>query len=311
MPISIRSILNQSYSNFEFLIIDDGSTDNTKAVVESFTDYRIRYVRKINSRLADTLNFGLKIAKYDWIARMDADDIAHPRRIESQLSSMSFEENEICVSNSLYFENAKIKYCIDTPVDSDKVKEKLSLHSIICHSSVVYNRNFILAKGGYNKFLKVFEDYELWLRIKDEVKFNIINKYLMYIRINPKSLQRNNSHEKQRLVYMIQEPYYINFQTYFQSVDTQHEMILRGWREYFYGEDYKAIKHWKRLGIRILKYPRVLMAIILIKILPQKDLISFRNSKLKLKLDYQLKKILRNRKILKGLTNYELLLFKM
>lgn len=73
---AITSILNQTYKDFEFLIIDDGSTDNTESIVKSFNDNRINYQRIEHIGIGAASNYGLKQAKYDWIARMDADDIS-------------------------------------------------------------------------------------------------------------------------------------------------------------------------------------------------------------------------------------------
>ncbi|MBK7981678.1 MAG: glycosyltransferase family 2 protein [Ignavibacteriae bacterium] len=78
---SIKSILNQTFRDFEFIIVDDGSIDNTEKIVSSFHDTRIKYIKKDHTGLADTLNYGLKLANYDWVARMDADDISLPNRL--------------------------------------------------------------------------------------------------------------------------------------------------------------------------------------------------------------------------------------
>jgi glycosyltransferase involved in cell wall biosynthesis len=79
---AIKSMLNQTYDQFELLIIDDGSTDNTASVVKSFNDDRINYLYKEHTGLAESLNFGLQKAKYNYIARMDSDDISHENRLD-------------------------------------------------------------------------------------------------------------------------------------------------------------------------------------------------------------------------------------
>ncbi len=90
LSTSIKSILEQTYTDFEFLIVDDGSTDSTENIVKSFKDKRIKYLKKKRTSLPDTLNYGLKHAKYEWIARMDADDFALPNRLEEQFIQTSF-----------------------------------------------------------------------------------------------------------------------------------------------------------------------------------------------------------------------------
>ena len=93
---AIKSILNQSYEDFEFLIIDDGSTDDTEKIINQFKDPRIRFIKREHFGRSAALNYGLKNASFDIIALMDADDISHPKRLEIQLN------NYVCSSNSKY-----------------------------------------------------------------------------------------------------------------------------------------------------------------------------------------------------------------
>ncbi|MCH7802039.1 MAG: glycosyltransferase family 2 protein [Chloroflexi bacterium] len=82
---AIDSILAQTFQEFEFIIVDDGSTDNTESLIRAYSDSRIRLISKPNTGLADSLNVGLEAAKGTWIARIDADDISEPQRLERQL----------------------------------------------------------------------------------------------------------------------------------------------------------------------------------------------------------------------------------
>ena len=85
---SINSILDQTYTNFEFIIVNDGSTDNSPQIINkfAFNDRRITIYNKKNSGLTDSLNFGIQKAKGKWIARIDADDISSPGRLKKQLN---------------------------------------------------------------------------------------------------------------------------------------------------------------------------------------------------------------------------------
>ena len=83
---TIQSVLKNNFKYFEFLIIDDGSTDNTSEIIKSFNDNRIKYHKKQNSGIAETLNFGLKKTNFELVARIDSDDIINSNRLETQLN---------------------------------------------------------------------------------------------------------------------------------------------------------------------------------------------------------------------------------
>ena len=100
---SINSVLKQSYTDFEFIIVDDGSTDNTLDIIYRFaaTDSRIVVITKSNSGLSDSLNVGLKIAKGEWIARLDADDVCEPTRLEKQAELAFANSNLVFIGTGL------------------------------------------------------------------------------------------------------------------------------------------------------------------------------------------------------------------
>jgi glycosyltransferase involved in cell wall biosynthesis len=262
LAIAIKSILNQTFENFELLIVDDGSTDQTEKIIKTFIDKRIRYVKKNHEGLAATLNYGLKIARYDWIARMDADDICHPQRFDKQISILDRPENVISCSWSAYFNDRGIRFTIKTPTNDAELKKKLALHSYINHASVIYNRKFILSKGGYNTNINIYEDYELWLRIRNDIVIEVVPEYLFFVRITPQSLSRKDFAEKKGIILVAQNNYYPlnNIPNSF----TKYEKIeLEGWREFFYGDKSKARKRFLGLKLGIFKKPKIMIAILL------------------------------------------------
>lgn len=137
-------------------------------------------------------NYGLKQAKYDWIARMDADDISSPNRLEIQSKFICNDSVRIISSWCGYFLNNKLKYIINTPVDDHIIKEKLKLHSVISHQSSLFNKKFILNElGGYSENLEAFIDYDLWLRAVNKVKFIVVPEVLIYARIRNDSVSNS------------------------------------------------------------------------------------------------------------------------
>jgi glycosyltransferase involved in cell wall biosynthesis len=98
LKAAVESILTQSFKDFEFLIVNDGSTDESKDYLDSLSDPRIRVIHQTRGGLVAALNIGIQQAKHEWIARMDADDIALPRRLEKEVAFLNVNPNYVLVS---------------------------------------------------------------------------------------------------------------------------------------------------------------------------------------------------------------------
>lgn len=285
LSTSIKSILTQTYKNFDFIIVDDGSTDNSKEVIEGFKDGRIKYFKIENSGLGAALNYGLKLSNTELIVRMDADDISLPDRIEKQYNFILKNKNYDIVS-SWYaaFENKKLLYTIKTPEEDAVIKKRFALHSEVIHAGMLYKKDKIISNGGYEPI--IFEDYELWLRIKDKVTFYNLQEVLLLVRYRKDSFSRENIVEKNKLVYDIQGPYYENsFKLNFNVMTDVEENKLRGWREFFYGEERNAKGYWNKMGIHLLRTPRVILAMIVL-LFPNKFVLWFKENRIRFRLGY-------------------------
>ena len=297
LQYSIRSILKQTFRKFELLIIDDGSNDDTEKVINGFSDSRIRYVKKEHEGLATTLNYGLSIAKYDWVARMDADDICHPERLAKQISVVNKGENFISCTWAAFFRDNKILFTVETPINSEELKRRLALHCYINHPSVLYNKNFILSNGGYNSKLKVYEDYELWLRILNDVFFDVIPECLLFVRYVPDSLSKQKfSRHKEEILYT-QNKYY-PLTNKLKYIDDQERIGLLSWREWFYGDKNKARKYWIQNPSLLLKLK--VTSAFLLSFLPVKYLVLIQ----KLNIKYRINYILKGRKLNRSLESF-------
>ncbi len=281
---AIQSVLNQTFVEFEFLIIDDGSTDDSENIISKLKDDRIKYVKKQHSGLGDSLNYGLQIAQNDIIARMDADDIALPNRFEKQLLFHKANPH-IDVVSCWYaiFANSKIKYIVKTPTEHQEIVKGLTLYSYISHPGCLYNRNTILKFGGYNS--EVFEDYELWLRRRDELKFAIIPEVLILQRYRDDSLSHRNIKGKNSIHYQIQQRYFDSLSSNFNIRDSYEENSIRGWREYFYGSAKLARNYWIKSRLKLLLDYRMLLAF-MVSFLPKTVFIEFKESNLSYRLNY-------------------------
>ncbi|MGB3465085.1 MAG: glycosyltransferase [Cyclobacteriaceae bacterium] len=168
---AIRSILDQDYTRFELIIVDDGSTDGTHTIIDGFSDHRMKLLQKDHSGIADSLNFGLRHCKGQLIARMDADDVSFPARLGIQ--SDYLQQNPAVGAVSCLVEYAKrddlpdgyahfVRW-INELSDREKLKNKRFMESPFAHPSMMFRRNLIGRFGDYT-LDKVPEDYELWLR---------------------------------------------------------------------------------------------------------------------------------------------------
>jgi glycosyltransferase involved in cell wall biosynthesis len=181
---SIKSILNQTFKDFEFIIIDDGSTDNTEEIINSIKDSRIIYKKGGHGGTSAALNYGISLAAGNWIARIDADDLNLPSRLEQQVEFINkYPDYEIVSSWSIYFKNPnKILFFLKEPVEHNEIYEYLNLHNPINSSSLMFRKS-IIKKEKYNEELNAFEDFELFFRIRDQVKFYNLPEFLTFTRI--------------------------------------------------------------------------------------------------------------------------------
>lgn len=179
IEIAIKSILKQTYKNFEFLIVNDGSTDKTEDIILSFKDTRINYKKIEHSGISNALNYGIKNASGDYIARMDSDDISLLNRLEYQVKEANKDPSISVLSNwYVHMKNYKVFRIIRTPLNNAEIKKELLKHSVICHASSFLKKSDIANAGMYNPEYDGLEDYELWLRGLRELKFKNLPQIL-------------------------------------------------------------------------------------------------------------------------------------
>lgn len=195
---SINSILDQSYENIEIIIIDDASTDNTVSLIQSIKTNKIRlYVNDINRKLAHNLNFGISKAKGQYIARMDADDISRRERIRTQVNYLEKHKDiDVVASFAKAFGDSNILK--KSPCSHMGIEATLLFTNPICHPTVMFRKSSI--DFEYDENCAAGQDYELWTRIIDKKKFNVINEVLLDYRVikrqhnsNYLQLQKENS----------------------------------------------------------------------------------------------------------------------
>lgn len=165
---AVESILSQSFSDFEFIIIDDGSNDGTVVVINQFEDERIRLFQQENQGRANSLNKGLRAAKGEYVAIIDDDDIAHSKRLESQVEFLDSHPDVSAVGS--WFKvvdptNQAEGKVMTPPVDSNQIMKILPQTNPLAHSTMLYRKADVLAVGGYDDDLDSCIDYDLWVRL--------------------------------------------------------------------------------------------------------------------------------------------------
>jgi glycosyltransferase involved in cell wall biosynthesis len=187
---AIRSVLEQTFTDFELLIIDDGSTDETVAEIHTFNDPRIRLIRANHEGFAAALNRGIEEAKGHYIARFDADDICYPERLRIQYDFMNAHPEYILTGTDADYVdmNGDKIFTLEYKAYSDA--EIRRLNPVVCpfsHATVMYKRDEVVKAGGYNLHSPTFEDHMLWLKMIKMGKVCNIRQSLVKVRFNPES----------------------------------------------------------------------------------------------------------------------------
>ena len=182
---AVESILSQTWQDFEFLIVDDGSTEPVRDLIESFRDPRIRFVSQENMGLTRALNRGVALAWESDIARMDADDVSDPERLELQL-------NEFRARSALDLVGAFVRIIDDRgnllesqELITDPVHRlwRLQFHNVYVHGSIVFRRRAVLEAGSYDLSFTCAQDYDLWTRMSGTLNTAIIPRFLYSHRV--------------------------------------------------------------------------------------------------------------------------------
>lgn len=196
----LDSLLAQTYGCFELICIDDGSTDSSLGILEAYSksDSRIRIYSRPNKGLVFTLNEGIRLSKYRYIARMDADDVCEPNRLEVQLKEMNDRSLDVCGTSYVYIDKeGRLIGKRKLPSSSKLVNYLMDFGSPLCHPSVMFDSQTLGDSLKYNSSAVHFEDYELWLRLRKEgFKLGNVSDFLFKYRILDSSISRQYSDEQ-------------------------------------------------------------------------------------------------------------------
>ena len=194
---SIESILNQTFTDFEFIIVNDGSTDGSLEIIESYKDSRIRIIdNEENIGLTKSLNKAIKKARGKYIARHDADDISLPTRLELQHEYLEKHPEVALLGTGIYVIN-EMGDEIEKRIMHPNPKKSLLKGNRFIHGSVMFRKSLIDELGAYNETLRYSQDYELWLRLSKKYNMRNLTSPLYKLRMHRSSILSKNIEEQQ------------------------------------------------------------------------------------------------------------------
>jgi glycosyltransferase involved in cell wall biosynthesis len=194
---AIDSILEQTYTNFELIAINDGSSDGSEKILNEYAkqDKRLKVISQKNQGIVGTLNRGIGEAKGEYIARMDGDDVSFPRRFEQQVAVLLEQKNIVLVAGGFEIidEENEFLYREVIPAHNRDLKRSMLLRNPIAHGSVMFRKSAIDTVGGYSNSFGPTEDFELWSRLSLVGDFVALENTIFRWRVNSTGITSNNN----------------------------------------------------------------------------------------------------------------------
>ena len=189
---ALESITNQTFTDWEMIAINDGSTDNSLEILQEYAkkEPRLRIISRENRGLPRTLNEGIELAQGEYIARMDADDISLPDRFEKQLTFLFKKNLDLCGTQYITF--GEFERVINNPITVEGCKLGLLFNSVLAHPTVL-GKTKIFKRFNYNENFSCAQDYELWTRmVINGVKICNLNEILLKYRMTKNQITSKN-----------------------------------------------------------------------------------------------------------------------
>lgn len=183
LQAAVASILAQSLPKFEFIICDDGSSDDTPQMLARFaeSDARIRIITLPLSGLVDALNIGMQAARTAWVARMDADDVAWPDRLAAQFAAAARHPGAAAIGSAwrIIDRNGRPGEIVRPPTEPAAIADLLLERNCLAHPTMLLNRQAVIEVGGYRAAFRQAEDYDLWLRLSEFSELHAVPEPLL------------------------------------------------------------------------------------------------------------------------------------
>lgn len=195
---AIDSVLGQTFKDFEFIIIDDGSKDKSPKILKDYAarDKRIKLIAQENRGLVKSLNRGIKAAKGTYIARHDNDDKSAPERFNREIDFLQAHPDIVIVGSSVNVMDNKSQIIHQHAVllQDPEIRQELLLRSPFAHGSVMFKRQTAIDAGLYDQHSELAEDYDLWLRMSKFGQLANLDEYLYCYREHDQGMSAINKH---------------------------------------------------------------------------------------------------------------------
>lgn len=206
---AIDSILNQTFTNFEFVIINDGSTDATEKIILSYSDERIKYyANECNMGIVKTLNRGIELCQGKYIARMDADDVSLPDRLEKQVHCLDAKLHVVACGTVYAVLGDGLKMSVDVATDAKDIRYDMAIYCQFAHSTMMIRKDTLdQYKLRYREEYKCAEDYKLWTEMLQYGEMENIPEVLGYIRQCEEGISISNAERQRNLSNIVRKEY--------------------------------------------------------------------------------------------------------
>lgn len=245
---AIDSILNQTFTDFEFIILNDASKDSTEEIIKSYTDNRIVYIKnEQNLGVAGTLNRGLEIAKGEYIARMDADDISLHNRFEKQMLFMDTHPDVgVCGSHIRIFGEDGVERDYIYSETDERLRVDMLFNSGFAHPAVMIRKSILDKKNlFYNTEFEKAEDYRMWYDIMSVSKGHNLQEPLLRYRHHQNQVTKTNVKEQTIAVTRMRKVMYNTLNLGTEEYLEVFSKICNGVRTFDY-EEYIKVRNWMK-----------------------------------------------------------------
>lgn len=205
---AINAVLSQTYADYEVVVVDDGSTDETRAIVKTFGE-SVRYYYQPNGGSASARNLGVEKSRGDYIAFLDADDLWESEKLEIQLDFLrnNPEIALVCSAYHYFGKKSKTSHLLSSKDAQGFLFRRLFLESFIRTSSVILKKSAFLEVGGFNEVYRLGQDYDLWLRIAKKYPIAYLGRFLVKARSHDQNTSKAKIPLRQNTLQMIKDHY--------------------------------------------------------------------------------------------------------